>query len=85
MRLVRFAPQAERTLADQFDYLVSQRARASAHSMLGRVEAFLAHTLAVYPRTGRPIMEHDSDKGRSHEPSVMELRMVIGSTGTSTC
>lgn len=59
MRIVHFAPQAEHTLAEQFDYLVAQGATVPAHAMLNRVDAFLHQTLALYPRTGRPIAEHD--------------------------
>ena len=59
MRTVRFTPEAERTLADQLDYLVVAGAAVAAQASLTRVETFLTQTLAAYPRTGRHIVERD--------------------------
>ena len=57
MRSVRLTPEAERTLADQIDYLVANAAVAAAQALFTRVESFLTKTLATHPRTGRRIVE----------------------------
>ena len=57
MRTVRFTPEAERTLEQQIDYLISQGAIAPAQALKSRVEAFLIETQATYPRTGRWLPE----------------------------
>lgn len=59
MRVVRFTPEAERTLASQVNYLISLDAPAAALTLLNRVDTFLNRTLVAFPRTGRHIAERD--------------------------
>lgn len=52
-------PEAARELAQQIEYLLEQDAIGAAERLLARFDQFLGHTLAAYPRIGRPVPAKD--------------------------